>query len=54
MRIIMIGKDQGQKADRCTEFLLLITEYKYDYQNLIVNCYIFPENVGIQNGQNQP
>jgi len=38
MRIIMIGKGE-QKADRCTEVLLRIAGYKYDYQNCIVNCY---------------
>ena len=53
MRIIMIGKGE-QKADRCTEVLLRIAGYKYDYQNCIVNCYIFHENVGIQNGQKWP
>ena len=53
MKIIIIGKGE-QKADRCTEFLLLIAGFKYDYQNLIVSCYIFHVNLGIQNGQNQP
>ena len=52
-RIIMIGKGE-QKADRCTEVLLRIAGYKYDYQNCIVNCYLFHENVGIQNGQKWP
>lgn len=45
-KIIIIGKGE-QKAYRCTEFLLLIAGFKYDYQNLIVSCYIFHVNLGI-------
>ena len=45
MKIIITGKGE-QKADKCTESLLLIIEFRCDDQNLNVSCYILHVNLG--------